>query len=104
MKVILDENVPIQTARFLSGHDVTTVQREGWAGIGNGDLLNLIDGKFDVMLLADKNLRYQQNLAARQLAILVVQTTNWPEIQKHLGPISDAVNALKPGDFTELKF
>jgi hypothetical protein len=34
----------------------------------------------------------------------VLPTTSWPEIQKHLGPISDAVNALKPGDFIELKF
>jgi hypothetical protein len=59
VRVILDESVPIQTAQFLVDHDVTTVQREGWAGIENGDLLNLVDGRFDVMVLADKNLRYQ---------------------------------------------
>ena len=70
MRVILDENVPIQAGQFLKGHDVTTVQREGWAGIENGDLLNLVDGAFDVMVLADKNLRYQQNLAARRIAFV----------------------------------
>jgi hypothetical protein len=64
VRVILDENGPIQTGQFLIGHEVTTVQREGWAGISNGDLLDLVDGAFDVMVLADKNLRYQQNLAS----------------------------------------
>jgi hypothetical protein len=52
----------------------------------------------------DKNLRYQQNLSGRGLAILVLPTTSWPEIQKHLGRVSDTVNAQKPGDFIELKF
>jgi hypothetical protein len=65
VRVILDENVPVQTARFLIGHDVTTVQREGWAGIENGNLLNLVDGHFDVMVLADKNLRYQERAPGR---------------------------------------
>ena len=103
MKVILDENVPIQTARFLSGHDVTTVQREGWAGIGNGDLLNLIDGKFDVMLLADKNLRYQQNLASRQIALVELPSNRWPILERMSKRIADAVYNARPGSYTSLE-
>jgi hypothetical protein len=103
VKVILDENVPIQTARFLSGHDVTTVQREGWAGIGNGDLLNHIDGKFDVMLLADKNLRYQQNLASRQIALVELPSNRWPILERMSKQIADAVYNARLGSYTSLE-
>jgi hypothetical protein len=52
----------------------------------------------------DQNLRYQQNLTDRKLAIMVLPTTSWPEIQKHTIKVADAVNALKPGDFIDLQF
>ena len=76
----------------------------GWAELENGDLLAAAEKIFDSFITTDKNLRYQQNLAGRQLAILVLPTTSWPEIQKHLASVSDAVHKLKPGDFIELKF
>lgn len=61
MKIIIDENVPHPLLRHLSHHQVTSVQHEGWAGIQNGALLQRIDGRFDVFILGDKNLRYQQS-------------------------------------------
>jgi len=76
----------------------------GWAEVENGDLLAAAEKVFDAFITTDKNLRYQQNLSERRLAILVLPTTSWPEIQKHLGLVSDAVKALKPGDFIELNF
>ena len=75
----------------------------GWAQLENGGLLAEAEKAFDAFITTDKNLRYQQNLAGRRLAILVLPTTSWPEIQKHLGLVSDTVNALKPGDFIELE-
>ncbi len=76
----------------------------GWAELENGALLAAAEKVFNAFITTDKNLRYQPNLSGRQLAILVLPTTSWPEIQEHLVPISVAVNALKPGDFVELKF
>ena len=76
----------------------------GWARLSNGDLLAAAEKYFDAFITTDQNLRYQQNLAGRRLAILVLPTTSWPEIQKHTRKVSDAVNALKPGDFVELSF
>jgi hypothetical protein len=67
-------------------------------------LLAAAEKEFDAFITTDKNLRYQQNLSGKRLAILVLPTTSWPEIQKHLGPVRDAVNALKPGDFIEIMF
>ena len=103
MKVILDESVPVQTARFLVGHDVTTVQREGWAGIENGDLLNLVDSRFDVMILADKNLRYQQNLASRRIALVELPSNRWPVLQRMAIQIAEAVNNARPGVYISLE-
>ncbi len=57
MKVLLDENVPAPLRPLLEPHAVTTLQAQGWAGISNGDLVRLVDGVFDVLVLADKNLR-----------------------------------------------
>jgi hypothetical protein len=34
----------------------------------------------------------------------ILPTTSWPEIHKHAGQVTAAVNALKPGDFIELEF
>ena len=76
----------------------------GWATLSNGDLLAAAEKSFDIFITTDQNLRYQQNLAGRRLAILVLPTTSWPEIQKHTNKVADAVTALKPGDFIELRF
>ena len=103
MRVIPHENGPIQTVRFLAGHDVTTVQREGWAGFENVDLLNLVDGHFDVMVLADKNLRYQQNLASRRIALVELPGNRWPVLERMATQIADAVNNARPGSYTTLE-
>ena len=76
----------------------------GWATLSNGDLLAAAEKSFDVFITTDQNLRYQQNFTGRRLAILVLPTTSWPEIQKHADQIADVVATLKPGDFVELSF
>ena len=74
MRILLDENVPHPLMRYLSGHEVATVQSRGWRGILNGELLRIADESFDVFILADKNLRYQQNMDGRQIAIIELPT------------------------------
>jgi hypothetical protein len=87
----------------LTGHDVTTVQREGWARIENGNLLNLADGHFDVMVLADKNLRYQQNLGSRRIPLVELPSNRWPILERMAAQISAAVNNAGPGTYTSLE-
>jgi hypothetical protein len=69
MRLLLDENLPRSLKSLLIPHEVKTVQELGWGSISNGDLVAKADGMFDVLLTADKNLRYQQNLTGRQIAI-----------------------------------
>ena len=82
-----------------------TVYEMGWSRTRNGDLLRLAAQQmFEVFLTTDQNLKHQQNLTARHIAIVVLPTTSWPRIQKHLAELVAGVNALQPGDFVELKF
>jgi hypothetical protein len=103
MKILFDQGTPAPLRKTLAPHSVSTAFEMGWAELENGDLLAAAEKAFDAFITTDKKLRYQQNHSGRRLAILVLPTTSWPDIQKHLRSISDAVNALKPGDFIELK-
>jgi hypothetical protein len=76
----------------------------GWAQLENGDLLKAAEASFDAFITTDQNLRYQQNLESRRLAILVLPTTSWLKIQAQLAKVAAAVNTLHPGDFIELTF
>ena len=96
--VLLDHNVPRRVATILSGHTVERAFPLGWATLRNGDLLDAVDvAGFDVFVTADQNLRFQQNLSQRQVAIVVIGTNIWPVIAHHPGPIIMAVRDAKPG-------
>jgi hypothetical protein len=73
VRVLLDEQLPRRLAPELAGHDVRTVQQQGWAGFTNGELLRLAaDAGFEIFLTADQNLRFQQNLARSGLGVVVL--------------------------------
>ena len=78
MTIILDENLPQGLRRMLAPRPVTTAQQASYAGLENGQLLAALEGVFDILITADKNLRYQQNLTGRQLSIIELPTNRWP--------------------------
>lgn len=102
MKVLLDECVPRPIRRFLTGHDIVTIEQAGWKGAENGELLQNAEGTFDAFITADKNLRYQQNLARRRIAILELPTNDWRELRPRIPEIQRALDSLKPGDYVAL--
>lgn len=104
MKILFDHGTPVPLRRTLAGHEISTAYEMGWSELRNGDLLAAAEKDFEAFITTDKNLRYQQNLAGRKLAILVLPTTSWPRIQQHLAETVAAVNSLKPGEFVELQF
>jgi len=90
MKVLLDECLPRKLKHNVRADFVRTVPEMGWASIENGALLRLAEPEFDIFLTRDRNLEYQQNLAAFDLAVIVlVAPTN--DIDD-LRPLMDAVN------------
>ena len=77
MRILLDECVPRPFKRALTSHDVHTVPEMGWTGKKNGELLALMSqNAFDVLVTTDRNIRHQQNLAAFQVAVLLMLATS----------------------------
>ncbi|WP_404421304.1 hypothetical protein [Nibricoccus sp. IMCC34717] len=103
MKILLDESVPRPMRTFFPDDQVLTVQESGWAGFANGDLLKRIDGAFEVFVVADKNMRYQQNLSARKIAIVELPTNRWPLLQLIAPRIVKAVHSAVEGSYTVLE-
>ena len=104
MRVLFDQGTPVPLRHALAPHEVSTAFELGWSNLENGDLLREAEGRFEVFVTTDQNLRYQQNLGGRRLAILVLPTTNWPEIQRHQSEVVVAVNSMQPGDYRELRW
>lgn len=102
MKILLDECVPWPVYRLLTAHDCQPVQRCGWAGIKNGELLKRAEGQFDLFITSDQNLRYQQNLTGRTIAILQLSTNKWAPILAAAALLQDAVSTIRPGEFRQL--
>src|SRR5512145_2970675 len=102
MRVLFDQGTPVPLRQFLTDHRVDTAFELGWAGLSNGELLTAAEARFDVLVTTDKNLRHQQILAGRKLAVLVLPTTSWPRLKAHTTEIASALASLKPGEFREL--
>ena len=99
MRILLDENVPHPLMRYLSGHEVAAVRSRGWRGILNGELLRIADETFDVFILADKNMRYQQNMDGRQIAIIELPTNRWPLLLPLAPRVAEAVQNAQAGEY-----
>ena len=103
MRIVLDENLPRPLRRsFGPEHQVTTVQELGLAGTANGALLARLEGNHDVFVTADKNLRYQQNLAGRTLAIVELPTNRLPILATMSEVIASAVTSAMPGSYIQV--
>ncbi|HSE18070.1 MAG TPA: DUF5615 family PIN-like protein [Pyrinomonadaceae bacterium] len=102
MKILLDECTPHVLKRLLTGFEIKTVHDQGWSGITNGALLRLAEGQFDVLITSDQNLRYQQNLANRQLAVIQLPTNQVPLVVK-LGPkVQVTLERIQVGEFVAI--
>jgi hypothetical protein len=103
VKVLLDHSVPRPTLRLLSHHDCRTAFDEGWDALTNGELLNAAEAAgFECLLTADTNIRYQQNLTTRRVALVVLSTNTWAVIRDNAGPIVAAVDRALSGSYTEV--
>jgi hypothetical protein len=104
VRVLLDESVPVQVGNALPDHSVVTVVEMGWRGISNGELLDRAEAeRFDLVIVADKNLRHQQNLAKRRIAILELWTNHRPTLEQHFVRIRDRVQSTLSGQYIVLE-
>jgi hypothetical protein len=104
MLILFDHGTPRGIARSLAGHDVREAKAQGWDRLTNGELLAAAEeAGFDVLLTTDKNIRYQQNLTGRKIAIVILGKGRWRLIRLAVPQIVAAVNAARPGTYTEVE-
>lgn len=95
MRVLFDQGVPAPLRRALVAHTVSTAYELGWSEIQNGERLSQAESQgFEVLVTTDPNLRYQQNLAARTITIVVFLTTNSPRLRSEQGRIARIIDAV----------
>ena len=103
MRVLFDQGTPAPLRHLLPGHEVSTAYELGWSTLKNGELLAAAEGRgFEVLVTTDTNLKYQQNLASRSIAIVVLSTTSWPRIKAAAEIVVAAINSATPGTYVEV--
>ncbi|MCU1234626.1 MAG: hypothetical protein JWP63_2593 [Candidatus Solibacter sp.] len=104
MRILFDNNCPRGLARFLTLHSVEEARTRGWEELTNGDLIEAAEkAGFDVIVTADKNIRYQQNLKERAIALVVLEQSQWPMVKLVAQDIVAAVNAAGSGSYVEVR-
>jgi hypothetical protein len=101
LRILFDKNVPIGVRRFLPKHEVHTFVEMRWhPQLENGELLLEAEAtRFDVLITSDQNIRYQQNLTGRKLALVVLGSNIWPVVRDYAAAIAAKVDAAAPGSY-----
>jgi hypothetical protein len=98
MRILFDQGTPVPLRRYLTSHVVDTAFERGWSALHNGALLDVAEQEgYDLLITTDQNLRYQQRLADRQLAIIVLLSTSWLRMQSRVDTIQAAVASIVAG-------
>jgi hypothetical protein len=106
VRLLFDQGTPAPLRNHLPGHQVSTAYEMGWGNLTlkNGELLEQAQNHgFEVLIATDQNLKYQQNLSKRQIAILVLSSTSWPRIQKVVAGIVAAISSIQRSDYLEIR-
>jgi len=104
MEILFDQGTPFPLQRELKTHTVQTTFQLGWSELANVELLAVAEGQFDIFITTDQNLKHEQNLVSKRVAIVVLMTTSWPRIQRQISRIHSALEQIKPGQYLEVFF
>jgi hypothetical protein len=102
VKVLLDENLPHSLREHYLQCETFTAAYMGWAGLKNGELLDVAEDGAFVLITGDRTLQYEQNLSGRKIALVSLSAVSWPVIESHVAKIANAVASAEPGSFTRV--
>ena len=103
MKLLFDHGTPAPLRHHLQGHVVDRSAEKDWETLENGELIRLAEEEgYDIIVTTDQSMRFQQNLAGMQLAIVVLMATAWPRVQHHVEEIRKAIEDVRPGEVKEV--
>jgi len=102
MRILFDENLDLRLARSLGDHEVQSVQKNGWAGIKNGELLSRAEAAFDVFITMDGNIEFQQNYAQLHLVIVALRASSnrLRDTEPLMPKVAALLLTLQPGTIT----
>src|ERR1017187_10511098 len=103
MRILFDQATPVPLRPYLVGQTVRTAAEEGWDRLRNGDLLSAAEeAGFDMLLTTDRNMRYQQNIEGRKIAVVILSRQQWPQLRPHVQLVVDAIDKSTAGSYTEV--
>jgi hypothetical protein len=103
MRVLFDQGTPVLLRAMLTNHIVTTVFELGWSRLQNGELLREAElAGYEIFVTTDQNLRYQQNITGRSLAVAVLMAASWPRVERHALKVVAQIDSLSPGGYVEI--
>ena len=104
MHILIDHSTPAPLRYALKGHVVVEAIERGWGRLANGALLDAAEAAgFELLVIADKNMRYQQNLAGRKISKVALGNAQWSVLRCCVERVVAAVNAATPGSYTEVE-
>lgn len=103
MRILFDHNAPRRLRLHLADHDVDVAEERGWATLANGELLDRAEeAGYEVVITADRNMPYQQNIWSRSFALIVLGSNRWPLIEPRIEDIRAALDGVQPGEVREV--
>lgn len=106
MRIFVDECLPAALKATVAalGHECETVRRAGFGSKKNGELLSLAEGRWDVLLTSDKNLKYQQNIKGRNISIVILcaRTNRMKDLLPLMPGCAQALLTISPGRVVEV--
>ena len=103
MRILFDHNTPRPLCHHLTEHTIDIADEMGWAAIRNGNLLDNAEREgYEIVISADQSMRYQQNIARRQVGVVVLLSNRWPDVQMRIEDIRAALEGIQPGELREV--
>ncbi|HEY7395435.1 MAG TPA: DUF5615 family PIN-like protein [Gemmatimonadaceae bacterium] len=105
MRILLDECLPRRLRSALAGHEVATVQEQGWAGVQNGELLRrAASHDFAAFLTVDRGIQYQQNLGSVGIAVVALHARSNDIVDPLplMPEVEEVLPTLVPGQFVRV--
>ena len=103
-RILFDENLPCLLRRHFPEFDIRTVQEEGWGAFKNGELLRRAEDRFEVLLTADRRMKYQQKLPAFRIGVVVIVTPRLQlqVLERAIEPLKEAIARVAFGEVLQV--
>ena len=106
MRILIDECLPAALKGTVTalGHECETVRKAGFGSKKNGELLRIAEGRWDVLLTSDRNIKYQQNMTGRNVSIVILcaKSNRMKDLLPLIPAFVQALLSIQPGRIIEV--